>query len=236
VKEFDQSDSLKKNWKSSFVTNTNDKTQGQYFFSGETIDVILSNLSKKKRILLVGCPSLLVPLYEKGFKVKLLDIDQRFLRIFPPDMFHLFNMMNCHFFTKKHDFDIFIQSKNLVIIADPPFGVQVSVLMRSLKLLAEKCEKVQFLVFFPWFHHKRFESYGLRPSDFRVTYAKHSKMNRNKTVRIFSNKLRKFKLPEDEYKFCQGCNRYVHKSQFHCEKCGNCADLRQESLKIFKFQ
>ena len=126
TKKFDQTDNLKKSWKSSFVTNTNDKTQGQYFFSEETIDVILSNLSKKKRILLVGCPSLLVPLYEKGFKVKLLDIDQRFLRIFPPDMFHLFNMMNCHFFTKKHNFDSFIQSKNLVIIADPPFGVQVS--------------------------------------------------------------------------------------------------------------
>ena len=155
-----------------------------------------------------------VEILRKGFKVKLLDIDQRFLRIFPPDMFHLFNMMNCHFFTKKHDFESFIQSKNLVIIADPPFGVQVSlgcsswvfiqqssrsfknmdilfsVLMRSLKLLAEKCQKVQFLVFFPWFHHKRFEGYGLRPSDFRVTYAKHSKMNRNKTVRIFTNKLR----------------------------------------------
>lgn len=65
TKKFDQTDSLKKNWKNSFVTNTNDKTQGQYFFSEETIDVILSNLSKKKRVLLVGCPSLLVPLYEK---------------------------------------------------------------------------------------------------------------------------------------------------------------------------
>ena len=103
-------------------------------------------------------------------------------------------MMNCHFFTKSNDFDSFVKSKRLTIIADPPFGVQIDVLMRTLNLLGQKAEKTLYMIFFPWFHHKRFEQYNLKPSDYRVTYAAHGKMNRNKTVRIFTNKLRLVKI------------------------------------------
>ena len=181
---------LKPDWKKHFVTNTNDKTQGQYFFADETVKLILANVKQKTPILLVGCPSLVVPLINSGHhRVKLLDIDQRFLSIFPPRMFSLFNMMNGHFFTS--DFDSFLEdTKKLVIIADPPFGVQIDVLMRTLTQLGGKATSTKYYVFFPWFHHKRFASYGLHPSDYRVTYASHGKMNRNKTVRIFSNKLK----------------------------------------------
>jgi len=229
-----QTKTLKPDWIEHFVTNTNDKTQGQYFFSDETIKLILANVKSTSSVLLVGCPSLVVPLVNKGHKVKLLDIDQRFLSIFPPNMFSLFNMMNGHFFTEIDEFDSFLQKvdKKLVIIADPPFGVQIDVLMRTLKMLGSKCNKpVQYLTFFPWFHHKRFASYDLFPSDYRVTYASHSKMNRNKTVRIFSNKLKRFRLPLDEYKNCDKCKKYVHKTQFHCKLCNQCADISGRRVK-----
>ena len=56
---YKQTQKLKPNWIDNFVTNKNDKTQGQYFFSDETIQVVLNNLSPKNSVLLVGCPSLL---------------------------------------------------------------------------------------------------------------------------------------------------------------------------------
>ena len=120
------------------------------------------NFKKPPKINLDKFKSLVsVPLKKRNFNVRLLDIDHRFLSIFPSNIFNLFNMMNCHFFTKSDDFDSFVKTKRLTIIADPPFGVQIDVLMRTLNLLGEKAERTFYLVFFPWFHHKRFEQYNL---------------------------------------------------------------------------
>ena len=84
-----------------------------------------------------------------------------------------------------------------------------------MKKVDQKCTQVQFPV--PYF---------------RVKYAKHSKMNRNKTVRIFSNAdLSKLSLPKAEYKSCKKCAKFVHNSQFHCDDCDGCEDRSGRGVK-----
>jgi len=50
---FTQTTMLKPDWQKHFVTNTNDKTQGQYFFADETIKIILAKKKLDTPILLV---------------------------------------------------------------------------------------------------------------------------------------------------------------------------------------
>ena len=90
--------SIDREWPSSFSTNKNDQTQAQYFFDQTTISVISTMLPKNANVLLIGCPTLLLPLSDNGHDVLLLDIDDRFEKCFPTDSFARFNLVNCHFF------------------------------------------------------------------------------------------------------------------------------------------
>ena len=229
---------INKKWENNFQTNRNDKTQGQYFFDKQTVDVFVQNIDKNSRNVLIGCPTLLVPLIEKGCKVTLLDIDHKFLSIFPREHFQLFNMINAHFFNEL-DEAFFRQfwdendeeSTDFNIIVDPPFGVMISVIMRTVELL-RKSRKGKNYIFFPFFHDFRFAEFEMEMSDFKVCYKSHSKINRNKTVRIFvSGPLADFRLPKNNYKLCKKCAKYVDKSQFHCEKCDKCGDRSGRGVK-----
>ena len=218
------------NWQKDFKTRTNDKGQGQYFFDKETIGVITRNMVPGEKIILLGCPTLLIPMIELNFDAVLLDIDERFENIFPSKYFKRFNMTNCHFLSDNDEawFRKFRDKGDKVtVISDPPFGMMVNVLMRTINLL---CKNGGIYVFFPWFNDSRFHDNQLRMSDYKVRYEKHSKMNRNNTVRIFSNRLQSFKLG-DGYKYCSQCLRYVSNDQFHCKKCDSCCDRSGRGVK-----
>ena len=62
-------------------------------------------------------------------------IDEKFVNYFPAANFHLFNMMNFHFFNESEasELEDFCSAGNeeLNIIADPPFGAMVNVIMRT---------------------------------------------------------------------------------------------------------
>ena len=120
----------------------------------------------KSTILLIGCPTLLIPLLDDGHSVKLLDIDSRFEKHFPPKEFSRFNLVNCHIFTESDRVHVakFCARDNLKIICDPPFGVMVDVFMRSFKTLSPKAE---IFVFMPWFSDTRFEKHQMKMIDYR---------------------------------------------------------------------
>ena len=225
---------ISNNWMKDFQTNTNDKTQGQYFFDKTTVDVLVKNISKKSRNILIGCPTLLIPLIEHGTKSMLLDIDKKFLKIFPRKHFQLFNMINCHFFEDEKYFRDFWSDEDSIdynIIVDPPFGVMINVLMRTVNHLRQ-FRKGSNYIFFPFFHDKRFKEYGMEMSDYHVQYQSHTKINRNKTVRVFtSGSLEDFILPSPAYKKCSKCCKYVCSNQFHCSICNLCGDRSGRGVK-----
>ena len=170
-------------------------------------------------VILIGCPTLLVPLSSRGQNVLLLDIDDRFEKVFPTKNYSKFNLVNCHFFQTEDEqrWKENFFGENTYILCDPPFGVMVDVLMRTFSRLGPEGK---YFAFLPWFNDSRLESKGMQMLDFRVQYEKHRKMNRNNTVRIFTNADRsKITLPKENYRECKICKMYVHKSQFHCKKC-----------------
>jgi len=96
-------------------------------------------------------------------------------------------------------------AENLYIVCDPPFGIMSNVLHRTFQLLNPAAT---VFMFFPFFYDNRLVERGYSMCDYRVKYEKHSKMNRNNTVRIFTNgNLAKIKLPKNEYKYCSECKK-----------------------------
>lgn len=103
----------------------------------------------------------------------------------------------------------FKKSKRLAILVDPPFGVILSPLEKSLNQLkrlfssaSPKGHTAQ-IVFLPVFMGKYL--HGMSIVDYKVTYANHAQFkHKNKTiVRMFTDMDRKlFKLPKNEgYKY-----------------------------------
>jgi hypothetical protein len=133
----------------------------------------------------------------------------------------LITSLPCKYSLKKQN-EEFCARKNVFVFCDPPFGVMANVLHRTFSTL---CKNSKTFIFFPWYSDSRLADFGYKMMDYRVKYKAHAKMNRNSTVRIFSNApLEKIKLPDDEYKLCAICKRYVYITQFHCSKCGGCQD------------
>jgi len=92
-----QTTQIRKDWLSKFQTVGKNSTQAQYFFNDESKSVMVS-LVDKQTVILVGCPTLMIPLLDEGKDVILLDIDERFFGIFPSKNFRKFNLVNCYFF------------------------------------------------------------------------------------------------------------------------------------------
>ena len=92
-----QPSKIKRNWLSKFKTIGKNWTQAQYFFNEESKKVLLS-LVDKKQVILIGCPTLLIPMLDEGKDVILLDIDERFFEFFPSRNFRKFNLVNGFFF------------------------------------------------------------------------------------------------------------------------------------------
>jgi hypothetical protein len=95
-----QTSKIRKDWLSKFQTVGKNSTQAQYFFNDESKNVLVS-LVDKQTVILVGCPTLMIPLLDEGKDVILLDIDERFFDIFPAKNFRKFNLVNGFFFDEN---------------------------------------------------------------------------------------------------------------------------------------
>ncbi|KAI6241175.1 hypothetical protein M3Y99_00340400 [Aphelenchoides fujianensis] len=167
--------------------------------------VVMDNLERFDAILSIGCPTIFDPTSSR------------------PTEFAHFSMLNGHFFQPDGEerLDAFLStSKRLAIVVDPPFGVFLSALQRTLEGLKER-----FLA------HLN----GLKLLDFKVTYANHPTFKRadKSIVRIFSDiKPKRFVLPVQQgYKFCEKCERYVSAENEHCDECEACTTISGNTYK-----
>lgn len=232
------------------------KTYAQYLFSQKTVDFVLDllNVLKITDIVCIGCPRIHETIQAAGgtggrctTRSLLLDLDHRYLQVFPPANFCRYNMLNHHFFGKEEDmrtFRNFIKvqgGRKLAVLIDPPFGVMVDALLVTLDKIQKQWRKengqrdsaeLPVFWFFPYFMEHRVT--GGNPKytmlDYKVDYVNHGlfrdekRSKKGSPVRIFTNIAPNLvKLPESEdYWFCEKCQRYRFADNKHCELCNTC--------------
>ncbi|XP_063165986.1 rRNA N6-adenosine-methyltransferase ZCCHC4 isoform X2 [Candoia aspera] len=231
------------------------KTYAQYLFSDRSGHFLLDLLSAQgfKRVLCVGTPRLheliqleASPKGKISMKSLLLDIDFRYSLFYPEEDFCHYNMFNHCFFAGEaasrvcEEFLQQDQGRDVVMVADPPFGGLVEALASSFQKLTAMWspakdsanKELPILWIFPYFFESRilefFPSFTML--DYQVDYDnhalyKHGKKGRKQSpVRIFTNlSPSSIVLPAEEgYRFCSVCQRYVSSENQHCDICNSC--------------
>ena len=120
----------------------NSKSQAQFHFSHESVEVIVKSIKSQNPslVICIGTPSIFEALKEysndEAFEVLLLDIDQR-LSMFHEEFCH-YNMFNHHFFDQE-SLEVYQKHigkhEKLVVITDPPFGGRPELIVNTLKLI-----------------------------------------------------------------------------------------------------
>nr|CAD2176956.1 unnamed protein product [Meloidogyne enterolobii] len=215
--------------------------EAQFWFT-ENVLSLISNLIEENSInsiLCVGTPILFEWLKKLDIQnLFLLDFDDRLSKFYFPQEFARFSILNCYFYLNegKENLIKFFEKcdEHLLFICDPPFGIQITPLIRTinkLELIFKEIKSSSFnkILFLPYFAEKYLNNTNMSMVDYKVTYTNHkefSKLNKS-TVRIFTNISNKlFKLPKEEgYHFCEICQRFVCKENKHCFKCGYCTSL-----------
>ncbi|XP_045216868.2 rRNA N6-adenosine-methyltransferase ZCCHC4-like [Mercenaria mercenaria] len=239
-----------------FTPLENNKTFAQYLFSTSTVDFILDTLSSLNvtHILCVGCPRIHEAVQirckdesSQQLQSLLLDLDHRFLQVFPQSQFCRYNMLNHHFFggdTDRQTYNDFIAGnagKKVAMVIDPPFGVMVDALNITINRIQEDsrdnrgCEdanEMPVFWFFPYFMEQRVvtPSSSYTMLDYKVDYDNHDLFRGEKgrkkgsPVRIFTNLSPKMiALPASEgYCYCKECEQYRALENKHCNKCSTC--------------
>ncbi|XP_064629909.1 rRNA N6-adenosine-methyltransferase ZCCHC4-like [Lineus longissimus] len=226
----------------------NKKTNAQYLFSDETVSFMLSTFRRLgfTHVLCVGSPRIFEAISSDesslGMQALLLDIDHRYQQFFSPDHFCRYNMFNHHFFggeESKKIYTKFLRNEKLVVVTDPPFGGLVEVIAFTVKKIMQewkvegKHEKnLPLMWIFPYFMEKKIEEFlpTLTMLDYKVDYSNHAVFHggpmgrkQGSPVRIFTNiPPIDVILPEDSYKLCARCQRYVSKQNVHCDVCDAC--------------
>jgi len=229
-----------------------DKGEAQYHFSSETINFLVNLLKDVgiHRVLCVGVPSLHQFIWKNvtcGLKSFLLDIDTRLTK--NVDSAAQYNMCNHHFFSSEEkmkyqkfiDVDSDEEREKIALIIDPPFGAKVDVLWNgALKHIQADCYESNHITcevvwIFPYFMEGHILSScpaqcRLRMSDYVITYSNHPKFkeqqnNKKKPspVRFFTTvPLSSIKLPEELYRYCIICQKWVQQDNLHCNICKAC--------------
>jgi len=220
------------------------KTNAQYFFSEETCKLFITMITKLqfKKIICVGTPRLFEMITSNDkldASAILLDIDDRFKHFYDGSQYQQYNMFNDFFFDAtngKKSFDKFLSdahSNEILIIVDPPFGGMATLLANTLSKLWKECgddNLVATMLVFPYFlesHVINTSMSTLQMLDYKVSYTNHPHFNnlnkRGSPVRIFTNiPADKISLPQEHYRFCKLCQRYVYKENRHCNVCKLC--------------
>lgn len=224
---------------------------------------MLRQLSINK-VLCIGAPAMHDELLSHGIKSFLLDIDDRLVSFYPRSKFSLYNMFNHHFFnvnetqeSGKKEYLKFLkdtkQTDSLCIFTDPPFGCLTDPLSDSLRKVQNDYKSVNegvlkvvpIILVFPYFmeFYVRKVMPELSMSDYIINYSNHSKYNETSTarkdlgspVRFFTNILPGvIKLPKEQYRFCEPCDRFVNKTNSHCRLCGTCPSKNGATYKHCK--
>ena len=216
------------------------KSQAQYHFSQESLQVILDVIYRQKPdlVICIGAPTVFLSI--KNSEKILLDIDQR-LSPFIKEFCH-YNMFNHHFFDQQSQdlYQSIIRLKrNVLVITDPPFGGRPELIGQTLKRIANDLGQVQkyhFMWIFPYYmeHQIRRLDMNIQMSDYQVTYDQESnyrqghaqagKRKLGSPVRIFTNlPLNQIILDKlDSYRHCHTCNIYVCLTNRHCHECSSC--------------
>ncbi|XP_050547181.1 rRNA N6-adenosine-methyltransferase ZCCHC4-like isoform X2 [Daktulosphaira vitifoliae] len=220
------------------------KRESQYFFTDSTINAFL-NMFKSlniKYVVCIGAPTIHEQIVCKVPVLKsiLLDIDHRYLQFYQCNDFRWFNLFNCYILeecdTKEILVDLLSKEDSMAVLIDPPFGGRLEPIAYTMKkfddirLKHNKNFLTKFLIL-PYFMERYVKSCLPEMSmlDYKVDYSNHKKFNdtgRNKgsPIRLFTNANQsKIPLPSDEnYHFCEECNRWVSGENNHCYQCGGC--------------
>ncbi|TKR80655.1 hypothetical protein L596_014694 [Steinernema carpocapsae] len=211
------------------------KGQAQYWFSEESISVILDALNKNSvdGVICIGAPSIFEAVEKTKLRRFMLDVDHRFARFYSKSQFAHYSLLVNHFYepdgaTRMRDFLKGV--KRVAIICDPPFGVFMNAITRSFEQLkAQVCDsmEVKSIIAVPIFVGKHLEREGFSMIEYKVTYTNHKQFStpERTVVRLFTNfPANSFVLPFNEgYRFCKPCERYVCVGNKHCDSCGKCA-------------
>jgi len=220
------------------------KSESQYFFTESTTAMLMKMLNSvgTTYVICMGAPTVHERISSSvpNMSSILLDIDHRYLQFYDSDRFRWFNMFNCHIL-EECDTEFILESiltcaDSTAVFIDPPFGARLEPLAYTLNKFNEirkkhdKSPLSMFLVL-PYFMERFVVSClpGMSMLDYKIDYINHKKFNssgRNKgsPIRIFTNvDQSKISLPtEENYKFCDECNRWVCKENVHCYKCNSC--------------
>ncbi|XP_015116387.1 rRNA N6-adenosine-methyltransferase ZCCHC4 [Diachasma alloeum] len=140
--------------------------------------------------------------------------------------------------------------KNIFLVCDPPFGGRVEFMSQTIKSITDSHrilnkldnnETLKIFFVLPYFmesimlnkSNPRGVDGGLKDlkmSDYKVDYENHplfvtgsSGRKYGSPVRIFTNvSLNLLKLPEDGYKWCKRCDKWVARENKHCKLCKSC--------------
>ncbi|XP_063976689.1 rRNA N6-adenosine-methyltransferase ZCCHC4 [Diachasmimorpha longicaudata] len=140
--------------------------------------------------------------------------------------------------------------KNMFLVCDPPFGGRVEFMSQTIKSITDSHrtfnkldndEILKIFFIFPYFMESIMQNKSnprgldgglkdLKMSDYKVDYENHplfvtgsSGRKYGSPVRIFTNvSLNLLKLPEDGYKWCKRCNKWVARENKHCKLCKSC--------------
>ena len=116
----------------------NSKSQAQFHFSQESIEVLVKSITFQNPSLVIcmGTPSIFEALEAICQNVLLLDIDQR-LAMFHKNFCH-YNMFNHHFFDEE-SLEIYKEQlgkhEKVIVVTDPPFGGRPELITNTLELI-----------------------------------------------------------------------------------------------------
>ncbi|KAJ8923386.1 hypothetical protein NQ315_001944 [Exocentrus adspersus] len=224
------------------------KKEAQYLFSKSSTQTIVNIFIDRgyRNIICVGTPRIHEYIRSncEDMRSILLDIDSRFHNFFGPLEYIWYNSFNHHFFfsegkTVFYDFLKMTKGVNTALITDPPFGGRVEPLAFTLTTINSEYKNINnvqndlpiFWVF-PYFMEPQILNSlpEFKMLDYKVLYENHSSFHngpkgrkQGSPVRIFTNvDSRLIKLPEDEYKFCTKCKKWISKENRHCDWCNDC--------------
>lgn len=144
-------------------------------------------------------------------------------------------MFNNHFFSEKDNYLKFLKdSKNILLIIDPPYGGIVKLIANTITQIKADCDhnNISTILFYPYFTENWVKKWlsNFQMIDFKVSYENHRKLSKTtsikkgSTARIFTDiSPSKVELPtEDGYVYCNVCKKYTFKENKHCKKCKSC--------------
>lgn len=177
-------------------------------------------------------------------KSLLLDFDKRYHNFFSPKEYCWYNLFNNYFFFSKKkkvltDFLKLNNGDHTILLIDPPFGGRLEPISQTILAIEKLFQELNsfenslpIMFFFPYFMEPHIKNYlpNLNMADYKVNYDNHlcfsdgtKGRKYGSAVRIFTNlSLSKIKFNNDEYHYCDICERYVYNENNHCYLCNSC--------------